>query len=453
MDSVLDSFVSFASALDESDIPDPVGARLVEVVADTLACAVGGRSCVASQLAKSVRSIPTTRVLAGRVIGSPELASAEFAAFSNTVMIRCLDFNDSSPPPSSGHPSDMIGAILALTGTTRVTGRSLIRAVAIAYEIYTRLAASIQRRPRTIEMGYAATVGATAACGVLIGLGADQLRAAMAMAASSGVPLRATRAGQLSNYKGVATAVSMRDAVLFCLLAREGMTGPEAPFEGKHGIVELLERNPGRLEVEPFGEWKTLSTRLKYWPVAYNMQPSIEAAMRLRKVVSHDEIESVVIHADTFSYNISGSEVEKWKPQTSETADHSLPYVFARAFVYGHIDRSSFAQEALGDHLTLKLMSRVDVVEDESADDDTAHVVLTTRSGDHHDESVRGCPGHQSNPLTRSQLADKFGHLVIPALSEGGASKAFQAVLGTLEVADFEDVLRAFDVPESARNS
>ncbi len=56
---------------------------------------------------------------AGAVIGSNVPAPAEEAAFLNTVMIRYLDFNDAW---HAGHPSDMLGALLALAGSSGADG-------------------------------------------------------------------------------------------------------------------------------------------------------------------------------------------------------------------------------------------------------------------------------------------------------------------------------------------
>ena len=54
--------------------------------------------------------------------------------------------------------------------------------------------------------------------------------------------MRATRAGKLSLWKGAATAFAVRNAVYATLLAADGMTGPDSPFEGRHGLWEHSHR-------------------------------------------------------------------------------------------------------------------------------------------------------------------------------------------------------------------
>ncbi len=82
--------------------------------------------------------------------------------------------------------------------------------------------------------------------------------------------MRATRAGKLYVVvEGAATGLrAVRNAVFATLLAADGMTGPEAPFEGRHGLWEQV---TGPFELDPFGvdggAWKFPWIRLKYWPV------------------------------------------------------------------------------------------------------------------------------------------------------------------------------------------
>ena len=69
-------------------------------------------------------------------------------------------------------------------------------------------------------------LGATAGAGKLMGLTSQQLAEALSIAVSSNVPTRQTRAGELSMWKGCATASAARAGVFAAGLAREGMTGP-----------------------------------------------------------------------------------------------------------------------------------------------------------------------------------------------------------------------------------
>ena len=116
MDRLTQRLAQFAASLTYEQIPPAIlrhARRSLEN--DPLGCAFGGAAgCEAARIAFATRA--RSRVTtAGRIIGSAARAPAEEAAFINTVMIRYLDFNDAW---HAGHPSDMLGGLLALAGAS-----------------------------------------------------------------------------------------------------------------------------------------------------------------------------------------------------------------------------------------------------------------------------------------------------------------------------------------------
>src|SRR5205085_748414 len=79
------------------------------------------------------------------------------------------------------------------------------------------------------------------------------------------------------------------------------------------------------------------------WPAEYHSQSAIEAALFLRKEIGDvSQIESVRIESHDAAVDIIGSEPEKWKPETRETADHSLPYITGIALIDGEVTDKQF---------------------------------------------------------------------------------------------------------------
>ncbi len=71
-----------------------------------------------------------------------------------------------------------------------------------------------------------------------------------------------------------------------------------------------------------------LRTSIKFWPAEYHSQSAIEAALFLRGEIGDPAaVRAMTIESHDASVDIIGSEPEKWKPETRETADHSLPYL------------------------------------------------------------------------------------------------------------------------------
>ena len=90
---------------------------------------------------------------------------------------------------------------------------------------------------------------------------------------------------------------------------------------------------------------------MKYWPIETNGQAAVWAALELRSKVKPSDLKEIEVFTSKFTWFEIGSEPEKWDPKTRETADHSLPYIFARALVNGPITVGSFSDEAVRDRV------------------------------------------------------------------------------------------------------
>lgn len=449
VDAVLDQMVDFSMAMRSGVVPADVLAKSRDLIVDTLGCGVGGRDAAAAHAARAFPATPTGDQ-GGAVIGCAESHPVDTAAFWNSAMSRCLDFNDTYPPAT--HPSDMIGALVAASRPAKASGRDLLVANVVAYEVYGKVSRTVlTRRPLTLDYGYAVCVGAAAGLSHLFGLDAGQTRQAIAMAATSGIQLRANRAGQLSDYKGVQTAVSARDAVFFTFLAQQGITGPSAPFEGRHGIVELMDGAEGPLPIPDFSTWGIFDAWLKYWPCTYNNQITIWSALKLRELVEWELIESVTIYTNSFLKHESGSEPAKWDPKTRQTADHSLPYVFSRTMQHGVLDAGAYTPEAIADPVVRTLMNRLTVEIDPALDVEWPskigqHLAAVDVDGVTHVVESSDPRGHTLNPMTREDIERKFLSLTAPALGDERAARAFKLAWECEAEESFDTILASLVV-------
>ncbi len=430
MDNLTRQLATFAASLTYEHIPPDILRHARRSLVDALGCAFGGADCDAARIGRGIAGCAVPLRHAGAIIGSNVEAPAEEAAFINTVMIRYLDFNDAW---HAGHPSDILGGLLALAGSAGADGKRLLTAMVAAYEVAFQMIPPTKMRERGWDQGY--VIGIAAACGIgnLLGLSAETLGHAIAITAVANVPMRATRAGKLSLWKGAATAFAVRNAVFATLLAADGMTGPEAPFEGRHGLWEQV---TGPFELDPFGvdggAWKFPWIRLKYWPVEYNAQAGVWAALRLRKEIAAEDIASIDISTYWSARHEIGSEPAKWDPTTRETADHSLPFIFARALVDGTISLGSFEPVAFLDPALRPLMAKISVREDAAIEAlYPARIVMrveaTATDGGRCVFEVDNPRGDSANPMDDDEVAAKFRLLVEPVLGAERTARAFAA--------------------------
>lgn len=430
MDNLTRRLATFAASLTYEQVPPEILRHARRSLIDSIGCAFGGLDCEAARIGRRIVEGAAPMRHAGAVIGSLVAAPAEEAAFLNTVMIRYLDFNDAW---HAGHPSDMLGALLALAGSAGADGKRLLTAMVVAYEVAFQMIPPTQMREKGWDQGYVIGIATTCGLGCLLGLPMERLAHAIAITSVANVPMRNTRAGKLSLWKGAATAFAIRNAVFATLLAADGMTGPDAPFEGRHGLWEQV---TGPFELDKFGvdggEWKFPWIRLKYWPVEYNAQAGVWAALRLREEMGVEDIASIDIATYWSAWHEIGSEPEKWDPSTRETADHSLPYIFARALMDGTITLGSFDERAYLDKSLRPLMAKIGVREDAAIEAlfparIVMRVTAVATDGRRAEIEIADPRGDATNPMDDEEVAVKFRSLAEPVLGVERAARAFEA--------------------------
>jgi len=176
-----------------------------------------------------------------------------------------------------------------------------------------------------------------------------------------------------------------------------------------------------------------LKTSIKYWPAEYHSQSAIEAALFLRKEIGDPaQIQSVRIESHDASVDIIGSEPEKWKPETRETADHSLPYITAIALIDGEVTEKQFQPERFTDPTIWKFLEEVTVQRNDELSalyaTAVANIVhVTLRDGRVLTKRVDYPLGNALNPVSDQQLEGKFNALVVPEVGEEGARKILAA--------------------------
>jgi 2-methylcitrate dehydratase len=450
MDALTRRVADFAAGLSFERLPEEVVHAATRYVLDSLACAIAAYDCEAANIGRRLARGAAPERSPGRVLGSGERSAAEAAAFVNTAMIRDLDWNDTYP---QGHPSDCLGALLAVAETAGADGRRLLTATVAAYELYIRLNDATNMALRGWDQGYIIGVCTAAGVGHLLRLPADRLAQAIAIIGVANVALRNTRAGALGLWKGAATAFATRNAVFATLLAAEGMTGPDRPFQGKHGLMDLI---TGPFELPPLpgaeaGAFRTPEVQLKYWPLEYQGQLVVWAALELRRQVDWRDLAEISVGTYQFAYREVGSEPEKWDPRTRETADHSLPYIFARALTDGTIGTASFQENAYLDPALRPLMNRIRVHVDDQVEAAYPDVVsMTVEAATFHGRRLSLAPrdplGHTRNPMRDEDVSAKFLGAAEPVLGQARAAAALERWWDLRNLADLGQALDLLDV-------
>lgn len=362
-----EKLAAYVDSLQYSDLGHDVIHAAKQRVVDSMGCALGGtNSAPARSILSYAQTLPDG---VSTIFFSRRKVATDIAAFLNATMVRFLDYNDGYFSLEPGHPSDSIAACLAVAEAEDLNGQDLILSMVIAYEIQMRFqdAATLFRRGWD-HVNYV-TIAATMAVGKLLKLSRSQLVHALGMALNGHIAMRQVRSGELSGWKGASAANATRNAVFCAYLAKHGMTGPSAIFEGEMGFFAQVS-DTIEIDTASFGNRQSQDFRIKVaktklYPTNGEMQTAVMAAVLLRsKVGSLDAIESIRVDTTDVGYKFLAKDKAKWRPETRETADHSLPYTVARALLDGTITRATYDVSSLADPRVLAVIDKITVHED-----------------------------------------------------------------------------------------
>jgi 2-methylcitrate dehydratase len=445
----------YAVQLRFEDLPAPTVHEAKRRFIDSIATAVGAMDADAYEIAR--RCALRVQGKPGATLFGGGTSSAEWATFVNGLLIRYLDYNDTYLSLEPAHPSDNLAPVLAVGEAVNAGGPALITAAVLAYEVQCRLCDAASLRKHGVDhVTYGALSSALAAT-KLLGLDATKSTHAVGIAGVCNVALRQTRAGEMSMWKGCAFANAARNGVFAALLAADGMTGPAPIFEGELGLEKLILREP--IKLAPLGgrgqPFMINQTYIKFWPAEYHSQSAIDAALQLRPQVGDPaKIASIDIHTFNAAVDIIGKDPEKWRPQTRETADHSLPYCTAAALVDGDITDAQFTRARFTDPKLLELVAKIKLYRDAALNERYPRGIpnrLTVKLVDGRTlvKEVEFPRGHAQNPMTDAEVEKKFRTMVEPRYGKPAADRILAACWELEKLKNAGDLVRLVGEPKS----
>lgn len=441
---------AYAHGLRYEDLDAATVERVKTHLIDGIGCAI---AALEERPVRICREVALTVPGPATVIGADRKASVELAAFANAAAVRFLDFNDTYVGKVAVHPSDDIPACLAVAEAASAGARDLITAIAIAYEVNCRLAEAFDISRRGWDPTVFALPAIALAAGRLLGLGPDQLTHAVNLAINDHIPMAQTRVGALSDWKGISVAEAGRNAVFAAMLARAGLTGPAPIFEGGSGFMQQV-GGPAEVDVDAFGgrggEFRIHQCGIKPYPAVIYSQTAIVAAITVAEGVKDlDRIAAIEIATSRRGFQWAGSEPEKWAPKTRETADHSLPYLTARAMFDRDITAESFEPAKFSDPAILAFMRKITVAEDPALTARTGgrggavptRITATLSDGQRIVREVDFAPGFPGRPMTREDVARKFHGNVRRRWPRDRADACLEAVWALDQAGDLSSLL------------
>ncbi|MSO93347.1 MAG: MmgE/PrpD family protein [Rhodospirillales bacterium] len=460
--SVTKNLAEVALDLNFERIPGEAVEQAKLLIADTLACAIGGYDSktgrICRETAKEISGPPEATI-----IGETTKVSCSAAVLANEPMIRYLDYNDDmsialAPGDiAAAHPSDALPVAFAVGEKLGASGKDVIAAMVAGYEVIGRL---LEGYATSLEVanfhhGTALPYGACAMAGRLMGLDAEQISMAMGIAGSFTVALNILDAEgeEYVMTKNLVDGCLAERGLLAAILAKKGLTGPSRIIEGNKGFAHAIFGAPDKFKLKPAGNrlW-VLTTTVKGMCAEAYTHGHIRATTHLVKQygIKPEQIESITIRTNKRTCFHTGDPVKKY-PKNKETADHSSYFLTAMAVLEGAVTPRIYKDENYSDPRVIALIDRTTLEHGPEFDAivPAAEAIITTKDGKRYRKRVEreDLKGDPRNRMNANDIRTKFVECAGEAMPVEQIDRIMDACMALDRAEKFADLMPLLVLP------
>ena len=430
---IIDQLVDYILAAPDASLPSEVVQKAKNHLLDTLAAIVSG-----SQLTPGRLGLEYARSEGGKpealVMGSDLLTTATLAAFANGISAHADESDDSN---DRLHPGcAVVPAAWAVAEREKQSGRSLLTAVVLGYEISCRFHKALATKSTT----FSGTFGAAVAAGSLLRFDALRNRYLFSYAAQQASGSNAWIADdehieKAFDYGGI----TGRNGVMAALLVQAGFTGNRDVFEGDRSFLQdYPPADPSQLTSDLGDRYEMTRGLIKKFPVGAPMQEAVEAMHRLierHKIRAADVVKVVIRLPERAAQTVNNRHMP----------DVNVQYILAVTLLDG---RLSF--EAAHDYqrmqrpdvqaMKARVHLEVDLEMDRVGPRYQAVVEVSTTSGQQLREHIVNVRGRPENPMSPAEVEEKARALMAPVLGNDRVDRLFDAIRTIEGVADISSL-------------
>jgi 2-methylcitrate dehydratase PrpD len=431
----------YASALTFDKLDEAAVHGFKRALLDYLACSIAGSQMQPTQIVYDYVS-SSDQSKEAVVMGTKHRLSCANAAFVNGTSTHGLDFDDGFTR-GSVHPSGVVfPAILAVAEKQGSSAKDLIVAGVVAYDVTTRIAATMH--PSSAKRGFhntptAGVFGAAAGVSRLLKMDAKATLDALGLAGSFSSGLREYLFGG-AEVKRIHPGKAARDGIVCAELALRGLTGPEHVLEGKHGIFNALAG--GQVEwarmCEALGErFEIAHIYFKPYPACRHFHAALDAVRDLRQ--KHSILPATVARIDVGMYEVGARGHDHRHAHSLLDAQMSAPVSTALAMMFGEVTVGTYDPVNLQNPEVQRLISVTSAGVDAECERiypkrRSGVAKITLSSGQVYEQRVLDPKGEVENPMTDQDLEHKFRSNCEPMIGKAKCDRVL-ALLWSIEKA------------------
>ena len=341
------------------------------------------------------------------------------AAFANGSMSHAIDFEDTHDGAGNHPNAAAIPAALAVAESIgNVSGKEFIAALALGSDIVCRLGLAKKEDP--IKYGWymppiLGAFGAATATSKLLHLNPEQILDAFSLTLCQATCSAELVHSPRSVVRGVRDAFSAKAGVLSALLAKDGVTGFDQPFEGQAGFFTMYSR--GNYDPQPLTNglgkvFEGAHVSFKPWPACRGTHPFIEATLQIvnEHKIKPSDIKGIklIIGPAPVSKMLCEPIERKRNPTTAIDAKFSIPFTVAVALVYKGVMLNHFTPKALLDHHVLEVTPKITYEVNTNLGRGEGFIQIKTEQGEITSKNIEFIYGHPRNPISQEALVAKF---------------------------------------------
>ncbi len=420
------SFKSFYLDLEYDDIPENIRALIRRSLVDTMGVAAVGSRTEISRITRTVadqfwRAAP--QVGNSRILFDGRSVSPAGAAFAGAFTIDSIDAHDGYSQVKGHAGSAVFPAVLAFVDALRQQGRLPAAdvigcAIAIAYEVAYRAGLAQHASVSDYHTSGAWTaVGVAVAGSRLLGLDFEQARHAAGIAEYHGPRSQMMRCIDHPSMLRDGVGWGAPSGVMAVQMAQLGFSGAPA--------ITIEAEDAQQWWTDLGSRWEIAETHYKRYPVCRWAHPAIDAARDLmsENQLSSGDIKAVRIQTFHYAIRLAGH-----NPQNLDEMTYSIVFPVATMIVRGCIGVEELSSEVLKDQEIRRISEATELLENEhytriSTAKRWADVTLILKDGRELKSEPRTPKGDPDDPLTDSEISEKFHRFADPVVGPARANE------------------------------
>jgi 2-methylcitrate dehydratase PrpD len=427
----LTELAAFCAGLRYDDLPTDVVARTLQVIADCVAAIAAGAQ-EPETVALTGRMAPIDQPAGAAIIGIGRSTTPAQAAFLNGTAGTMLEMDEGNQF-ARGHPGiHVVPAVLAAARQAGASGRDVVTAVALGYEIGARIGIASKLRITMHPHGTWGTVGAAAAIAWLNRRDAVGFIETINVASSLGLSTSRKTMLEGGTVRNSFAGFSNQIGLMIDDMVAAGFTGEADGLGTVYGTV-IAENWRPELMVEALGQrWEIARNYFKRHACCRYNHGALDALARIVAAeggaIAPDTIARIDVATYVWAAQLAGQE-----PHNMLAAKFSLPFSIATTIVHGAATVEAFREPARNDAITRDLARRVFVREDADATAKLpglrpATVTITLSDGRVLEAQALTNRGDTEDPYSEAEIREKFFDLATPVWGEPHAAAILAAI-------------------------